>query len=176
MMEIIFVEFNPINHCEETYAWINDLYIQYSQEVKDREGKIKIVSERWNTYGNGFEYLMLEIIEEDASSKFKEQEGRQRKTRIPVFDKKDLTKVVAYQSVMLDIKIYPEAPDDFEFKPREVSRKCFRLSFPDIGMGEEVVEVIHKPTNIKVQCKEEQTKQDNEAMALRILKAKLYKE
>jgi len=36
-------------------------------------------------------------------------------------------------------------------------------------------ELTHKPTGIIVSCKEERTQKDNEAMALRILKAKIYK-
>ena len=172
MIETIFVEFNPIIHNEGTYSWISDLCTQYFQEVKDRGGSIKVVSETLNDYSTGFEYLMLEITEEDAYTKFKEREGKQRKIRVPVFDKKDLTKVVAYQTLVLDIKIYPEAPKDFEFKPREVSKRQIRDGW---CIDADSTQLTHKPTGVIVNCKEERTKQDNEAMALRILKAKVYK-
>jgi len=171
-MDTIFVEINPITHNKDTYHWIYNLVEQYSKEVKDRGGKVKVVSEDWYSVSGSYEHVVLEIIEENALNNFKEREGKQRLSKVPVFATPSSTKVTGYQTLSIKISIYPEVLNDFELKPSDVTKDVFRLPFPDI---EEVVEVTHKPTNIKVQCKQERTKKDNELMALRILKAKVYK-
>ena len=45
MTQTIFLEILPITHNEDTYSWIYNLTNQYSSEVKNRGGTVKVVSE-----------------------------------------------------------------------------------------------------------------------------------
>ena len=61
MNQTIFLEILPITKNENTYSWIYNLTNQYSREVKDREGKVKVISEVWNNDEGGYEEVVLMI-------------------------------------------------------------------------------------------------------------------
>lgn len=171
-METIFIEFNPITKNEETYHWLYNLVEQYSIEIKDRGGKVKIISEIPE-----YQYIVLEVRENNAYNYFKGKEGRQR-LRVPVFDKKELTKITTYRTLLLDIKIYPEAPNDFSLNPKEVVSKYINTQEDRVQrVAHETfyAELTHRPTGIIATCGEEASKLRNKEMAELLLKAKVYK-
>lgn len=52
-MQTIFLEILPITKNEDTYSWIYNLTNQYSREVKDRGGQIRIKHKiLYKTVGN----------------------------------------------------------------------------------------------------------------------------
>lgn len=175
MNQTIFLEILSITHNEDTYSWIYNLNNQYSKEVRSRGGTVKVVSEIWHDEG-GYEEVILMITEDNAIDYFKEREGKQRLTRVPMFTTQSSTKITGYQTLSIIISIYPEAPNDFELT--DISYKAIDLQ---TGRGMRVsrefysAEVTHKPTGIVVTCGEERSQIKNKEMAERILKARLFR-
>ena len=116
------------------------------------------------------------ITEEDSYNHFKEREGKQRLTKVPMFATQSSTKVTGYQTLSIVISLYLEASNDFELV--DISYKAIDLQ---AGRGIRVArefysaEVTHKPTGIVVTCREKRSQIKNKEMAERILKAKVFK-
>lgn len=117
------------------------------------------------------------ITEEYAYNHFKEREGKQRLTKVPMFATQSSTNVISYQTLsIIIINVYPEVPNDFELV--DVSYKAIDLQ---AGRGMRVAheyysaELTHRPTGTVVTCGEERSQIKNKEVAERILKAKIYK-
>lgn len=180
MKETIFIEFDPITHNEDTYHWIYSLVENYSKEVKERKGQVRIVSELPD-----YQYIILEVKEESAYNKFllsntysenRDKRGKYRLSRVPIFDSKELTKVTGYQALSLYINAYPEAPEIFPLNPKDIKVQYINTQAGRLqGVAHETfyAKLTHLPANIKVICGEERSKLANKEMAEKILKAKL---
>ena len=174
-MNTVFLEIIPITHNEDTYFWIYNLTNQYLREVKNRGGEVKIVSEIWNTNEGGYEHVILKITEENAYNYFKEREGKQRLTKVPMFATKSSPKVMGYQTLIISIDVYPEAPNNFELVDiyyRAVDLQADRNM--KVAHEDYSAELTHKPTGVIVTCGKERSQIKNKEMAEKILKAKIY--
>ena len=173
-MNTVFLEIISITHNEDTYSWIYNLTNQYSKEVKNRGGKIKVVSEIWHDEG-GYEHVILMIAEDDAYNHFKERKGKQLLTKAPMFATQSSIKFTGYQTLIIKIDVYPEAPNNFKLV--DVSYRAIDLQ---AGRGMRVAheyysaELTHKPTGIVITCGEERSQTMNKEMAEQLLKAKIY--
>lgn len=174
-MNTIFLEIIPITHNKDTYSWIYNLTNQYLREVKDKKGKIEVVSEIRHDK-EGYTHVILMITKDDAYNHFKELEGKQRLTKVPMFTTQSSIKAIGYQTLIIKINVYPEAPNDFELVDtyyRTVDLQAdrnMRVAHEDYS-----TELTHRPTKVVVTCGKERSQIKNREMAERILKAKIYK-
>lgn len=160
-METIFLEFHASTRCESTFNWIYQLIEEYIQEVKDRGGNARIISEKAYEFDN----ITLLIEEKNAVNHFKEREGEQR-MKIPYGD-------TGKRQII--ITLYPEVFGDFE---KDISCKFIDTQAGRDQRGahyETYAQVTHKPTGIIATCGEEVGQMRNKEMAIRLLKAKVLK-
>jgi len=76
--------------------------------------------------------------------------------------------------------VLPEAQDvDIEIKPEDLDITVCRASGPGgqgVNTTDSAVQIIHKPTGVKVRCADQRSQQKNKARALTVLRSRLLEQ
>jgi peptide chain release factor 2 len=158
----------------EACDWAQMLMRMYSRWAERHGYQVEIVDELRNEEA-GIRNCTLRIVGDYAYGNLQGEAGAHRLVRKSPFDANNRR-----QTSFAAVDVMPEIDGSIEIdiKPDELERQTFRSGGPGgqhQNKTESGVRYIHKPSGIAAESRSERSQHKNDAMALQMLKAKLYR-